>query len=437
MSCVIRFFESDVSDLQCMLCKQTWSPTFVYQAVPCKKWSKKMRDQRKAWLIQQQKAELVSAQETIPMVREVRRLTEETKTIRAEMKRLKKELEEKTTQKYQGIGEINEILYVDERIPVARGNEKQEPLVPCPITGCRGFLKGNECPVCQSQVCKRCLCEKTENHVCDEDVVKNVRLMRGSARPCPNCSAPSQKESGCSQVFCWSCKRSWDWNTGELVSQDVWQHSPDYYDYIRKTRGSVPRAPGDERGCVDNNPNTIVHEFFKIIENPKTIFATEDNKFQRWGSIQRSKPTDLGIFMREAHRFAGERCDTYQRRMFGVQMPDYTKDLRIRFLMGDIDEKRWQMELTKREKQNMLNESTRAWKATFREGFMAFAQNLTSITNPGSKTEEVTRLVDEFVGFCKMMYNEYRHLLDNFESKKENIMFSFMNKYLPAQYQDL
>ncbi len=155
----------------------------------------------------------------------------------------------------------------------------------CPEEGCRGFLDGKwKCGVCDARVCRHChdVLEEDEAaparmmhagggasdqepgeeappkdkrwHVCEIAAVETARMLAKETKPCPSCKALISKIDGCDQMWCTLCQTPFSWATGQKEEGRV--HNPHYYEWLRRTKGSVPREVGDVPGgdcCAADN----------------------------------------------------------------------------------------------------------------------------------------------------------------------------------------
>lgn len=137
----------------------------------------------------------------------------------------------------------------------------------CPGEGCRGFLnEAWSCGVCDLSVCRHCHVGLEEDeavpehhgagaaecaegkhwHVCNPDQLATAKMLARDTKPCPKCKALISKIDGCDQMWCTQCQTPFSWITGQVEEGRV--HNPHYYEWLRRTRGAVPRepaAPGD------------------------------------------------------------------------------------------------------------------------------------------------------------------------------------------------
>lgn len=170
----------------------------------------------------------------------------------------------------------------------------------CPDNNCRGFLSTAwKCGLCEKYFCSDCHKQKNgrndEDHECDESEKATVALLKNDTKPCPSCGMPIIRYTGCSQVWTPCCKIAFDWNTLKIDRGRV--HSPEYYDYLRRTNnGVVPREVGDD-------PCGGVIDYFRIPRRLRTIEVAKyhqtmediNYRMQQLPQQVRTNYDDLGI----------------------------------------------------------------------------------------------------------------------------------------------
>lgn len=430
LGCTIKFLETDAMEAQCMHCRHPWTTTFFYHAVPCHRWSTALRKRRMEWMVQLEKSRLVQAQEALEYYDRADALEKQHREQVQLLNEMQIELARTQRRAANMVSMGNHTLEpdvyhapapmdLDEPGPseiAPKTEPSKTPPMPCPMSECRGFVVHGKCGVCHAKICKRCMCPEEDDHECDEDQVKTVESFRRNTKRCPNCSALSQKMDGCSQVFCWSCKRSWIWNTGTLVQEGSWQHSPDYYQYVRSTRGQVPRAPGDG-GPNDPNPavedNPCALGFFATAQ--RFVFLVEACARFRNGTSNLS----VERFLRRVHRITGEFQDTItndplQQRNNG--------DLRIKFLRREIDEHKWKLELAKREKKLAYDQDVLEWKRAYVESTLEFMRDILQL-HQGKPQFNLHLCQDSLVRYGKfvaMMFEEFERIKTTYGSRRTN-----------------
>jgi hypothetical protein len=119
---------------------------------------------------------------------------------------------------------------------------------PCISDDCRGFLsKAYKCGTCEKHFCAECHEEKTnKEHVCNDESKATIAMIKRDSKPCPKCSIPIEKVSGCSQMWCVNCHTTFDWNTMNIETGYI--HNPEYLRWMRENNKEISRNPFD-------NPN--------------------------------------------------------------------------------------------------------------------------------------------------------------------------------------
>ena len=210
-----------------MSCKKVWNDDFVDMVFPKAFRKKELKIHRESIMFEKQEAMFG---ETLEMIK----TNKKAEKIYAKIDELKAQIRE-----YER--EIAEIR--NNTSPSRESKEKIVAVKKCPKTGCQGYLDSDSaCAICNTVLCCKCEKIKLEEHECNKDDVETVKLKKNITKPCPTCSRPTFKDSGCSQVWCPPPCNSgrgtaWNFNTGEIDKGAV--HSPDYYDYMRKNNAGV------------------------------------------------------------------------------------------------------------------------------------------------------------------------------------------------------
>jgi hypothetical protein len=190
----------------------------------------------------------------------------------------------------------------------------------CPVEDCRGFLGKNwMCGICETQICKECNEKKEEGHECDQNNIDTMKLLKKDSKPCPSCGVLITKIDGCDQMWCTqpSCHTAFSWRTGKKVFGMI--HNPHFVQFSM------------QNGVVDRNPLDLpcgglphLGEYFENIRKyNQTMFG--DNL-----DIAKSFMQPIGAM----------------RHILAVEVPHYNvtevrdvnTDLRVRYLMNEIDE---------------------------------------------------------------------------------------------------
>jgi hypothetical protein len=168
---------------------------------------------------------------------------------------------------------IQQQLWTEIRKLKNNNNESNRTLFvkKCPGEDCRGYLNIKlKCGICQKDTCSNCNEIKEETHNCNPDIVSAYKLLKTDSKPCPGCQEYIFKIDGCDQMFCTLCHTAFSWKTGKLEKKI---HNPHYFEWIRQTKGVVPRNP-EENICqtiadeenyaniVSMNTNAITYNIY-------------------------------------------------------------------------------------------------------------------------------------------------------------------------------
>ena len=132
-------------------------------------------------------------------------------------------------------------------------------------------------------------------------------------------------------MWCTNCQTTFSWKTGKKTHEKV--HNPHYYDYLRKN-GMLKRDPLDVQcgGMPDANRLTIDCKVPWSLD--VNLIVDTLRTYIRWLDHAREEetpfyPTTLAV-------------------------DDFNTKLRVKFLMGEIDEPAWREMLYKNEKKHVL-----------------------------------------------------------------------------------
>lgn len=272
------------------------------------------------------------------------------------------------------------------------GGERKQFMRACVMSSCRGFLSSQwKCGICNVYVCSDChepkKSHKDEEHVCNPDDVASAKLLSKDSKPCPKCTALIYKIDGCNQMWCIMCQTPFDWITGkETSSNNI--HNPEYYRYIReKNGGNIPRNLGDVPMRCGGMPG--YWEVNRYIDKHKpSIDALRLINDLRYDHL------------RNLHRTIGHIADIEIRRHPNNILTNY-QELRISYLLNEIDEDTWKFELQKKEKKRELNTARR----NVYEMIVTIATDLFHKLILTKIPVEIIKILDEFEEAIKY-YNE-------------------------------
>lgn len=130
-------------------------------------------------------------------------------------------------------------------------------------------------------------------------------------------------------MWCTQCNHAFSWRTGAIVTGGV-IHNPHYYEWLRRTRGEVPRNPGD----VPCGGMPTAHELDALTRRQSIIPIDDSRKLRDIHRLLRHVQTmDLPSLRSQADP--------------GVQR---NADLRLKYLLKQIDQEEWRRKLQQREK---------------------------------------------------------------------------------------
>lgn len=300
--CVRRYLTTQLGDAQCMNCHAVWDRDVMERLLPKCFINGDFKRHREQILFDQARAMLPTLQERALMVRSCRVLEEINRDINKRIYALQQEARDlrrqadENSQRIAIMQRTGQVLAPDAPLYGHRqqaGPSKEPPkfMRGCPVADCRGFLSqvtveevsdkmdkdGKpkkvqvellKCGVCESKCCKNCHEPLKLDHECKKEDVETAKLLMKDTRPCPKCSVPIFKVNGCDQMWCTACHTTFSWNTGEIAKGNV--HNPHYYEWMRRTQGSVPRAPGDippgARRCEDIVPLGTLNNWLRPID---------------------------------------------------------------------------------------------------------------------------------------------------------------------------
>lgn len=86
------------------------------------------------------------------------------------------------------------------------------------------------------RLCSKCDEEINENnnHVCDKNIVENIRYIKNTTKKCPNCNINICKiNNTCDQMYCVFCHTTWSWITNKILSDTNETHNPHYFNKLQ------------------------------------------------------------------------------------------------------------------------------------------------------------------------------------------------------------
>lgn len=333
--CVQRYLVSTSNDPHCMSCKKAWNREFV--DLNCTKVfrNKELKTHRETILVERERCLLPQTQELVARRKQeinTIRLLEECRAEQRRQRQLQFELE-------------NQIARLRAGHAVETDSAPKKTFVrKCPMTDCRGFLSDKwKCELCESKICKNCNELDGEGHECDPNNVETVKMLNKDTKPCPACGTMIFKISGCNQMWCPDCHTAFDWVSGRIETGVI--HNPHFYEFQRRAGGGqANRNPGDIP--CGGTPNIgEVAQFF----NPNQTPAAGRRYYGYYRDTSKESPAETAIFNIHRSVMHIQNYEIPEYRARNPAQPD-NSDLRVKYLMNEIDEAVWKKELQKREK---------------------------------------------------------------------------------------
>lgn len=347
IECSKEYLLNSASDPHCHTCKRGWDKAFMY-ATFGKTWvNNKYKKHRKQVLLEREKSRMPETMPFVAVKEKINEYNEEMKTIQQSMDLCLVELNKLTHKKLTIERERNILryggpIYLDgenmdgENMDCSKHTAKQAFIKACPNEGCRGFLSSRyKCDLCKIYVCSKCFEIKgtqpnDTDHVCDENNIKAANLIKTETKPCPKCAVPIFKINGCAQMWCTICHVAFSWNTGKIETGTI--HNPHFYEWA-KTNNQLTLNPGTVvcGGLID------YYVFFRAIRRVCPIYKA--NTY--------IKNLETHIF--RIHRSTGHIQNMLNEWRENLNANQDNRDIRIRYLMNEINDKQLATIVTKRD----------------------------------------------------------------------------------------
>lgn len=238
-------------------------------------------------------------------------------------------------------------LYVGEQGGSAQQEQKKRVIFGCPLGDCRGFVEDGSCGTCQANICMQCGTEKDEDHECNPDTKKGFQYVLRHSKRCPRCYTNISRVDGCSQMWCVACKTAFDYNTMEICHGAV--HNPHYFEHLRQQDMDLPEPMNDDDFC-NREPIPTPRIFARKVRETQPLSTVSDTDKE----IYISKTEQLFSFMRNLLHIYDITVRRLRRRN---RMNDHS-DLRLKYLLNQISEDEWKIELQRREKKVNKNQGS-------------------------------------------------------------------------------
>ena len=233
--------------------------------------------------------------------------------------------------------------------PVEEEKERKKFIRRCTRDGCQGFLSTAwKCALCEWYSCATCFAVKSKEHdaphECNKEDVEMAEMIKKDSKPCPKCGEFITKSSGCDQMFCICCQTPFSWNTGQIVTNGI-IHNPHYYEWLRRNGGgTAPRNPAD----VPCGGYPAYWELVDVTQGARRMYGNGNHPFY------------------EFHRLCMEIQEISQHRYRSHIDQNATNQINVRFLLNEINEKKWGQLLAQVEKKRKRDQEIQEILGAFR-----------------------------------------------------------------------
>lgn len=332
--CVKTYLLDTLDDPHCMNCRAGWNPEFIDEKLSRSFRTDQLAKHRRDVLLDREKSRLPSTVDAAEREKQKRHMQQQAREVSKRMRGLRIELNEADQMRrelYHGI------VMLSRGITPGQEAERRQFVRACPAQECRGFLTQQwRCQLCECKVCSQCHEIKSDDgeHVCSPDNLATAQLLKKDSKPCPNCAAMIFKIDGCDQMWCLSCKTAFSWRTMRIETGYV--HNPEYFRWMRENGRTIERNPGDvpaaRGGCQEDR-----------LPNLQNLSRNLRSK-----GLWRDKIGDVLRVITHVRYAVAVNINWALRRDARNQDPN--QDLRIRYLMNEIDETDWKRALLNRER---------------------------------------------------------------------------------------
>lgn len=259
--------------------------------------------------------------------------------------------------------------------------QKREYIRPCSVAHCRGYIEADmECKMCNTRFCEACHNPHNLGHICNDDDVASALVIMKDSKPCPSCHAMTFRMSGCPQMWCTMCKKAWNWRTGEIDNGSI--HNPHYFQYLKtaKLEDIHPHI------CANGANNSFLERIVTFVKQKGSEWEWMYNIIRLTSHVMR-----------------------VEQPKHTVQAHHDNLDLRIKFLIQDIDEGGFKRSLAQREKAN-------AKKREISQILEMFVTAANDITMKSIATNE--SYFAEFNALCKYFNSMNQNVSRHYKSTK-------------------
>lgn len=308
-TCCEKYIISCFEQPHCMNCKREWNKKILVNKFTRKFIDNELKKHQQKILFDTEKALMPSSQLRIEQINnekhienEIKQSQDEIVKLRLKINKLRSKLNQKNTQKSNFIKK-------------------------CTNNDCRGFLSTQwKCGICNHWTCPDCHevkgTTKDTSHSCKQENIETAKLLDKDTKSCPKCGVQIFRSQGCAHMFCTQCHTAFDWKTGNIEKP---VHNPHYFEWL-KQNGNLDRNPLDIQ-CGREIDDTFIRAMVR--SNADNTMINICRKI-------------LHIRFVDLPRFSTDRIRN-------------NEDLRIKYLLNEIDENKFKIMIERRNKQQNKN----------------------------------------------------------------------------------
>ena len=361
--CVRYYLMNTTSGAHCMGCKNAWDRDFTQKYLNKSFYNGSYKDRRKEMLFEGEKARFPETMPAVENYKNIQNWQKEEMETQIAIDQLREQLWQLKRDKRKL---NNNIRRAKTGQVIEEKKEASKFIRKCPVDGCEGFLSSAwKCGVCNIWACPHCFeakgYEKDAEHTCNPDDVASAELIKKETKPCPACGTRIFKISGCDQMWCTACHIAFSWRTGLRVNGVI--HNPHFYAWQREGGAAVIQNPGaqicgglptyyqirDRKRAMQHNK--VFRHFIKHTNLLGDIVSNngEWNRYTRGGqNALEGLDNNIQNLHRGANHFQYTIIDRFRQH---CQQAQDNKELRIKFICGEIDETNMKTQLLKRDTQ--------------------------------------------------------------------------------------
>ena len=357
--CVRYYLLGTTSGAHCMGCKSAWERDFTQKSLNKSFYNGDYKNRRKDLLFEGEKARFPETMPAVENYRNIQTWQKEEKDMQIAIDQMREQLWEleKNKRKIN-----NSIRRAKTGEVIEEKKEASQFIRKCPADGCEGFLSSAwKCGVCNIWACSHCFAakgfDKNAEHTCNTDDVASAELIKKETKPCPACGTRIFKISGCDQMWCTACHIAFSWRTGMRVNGVI--HNPHFYAFQREGGVAVIQNPGAQI-CgglptyyqIRDRKRALYHNkvFRKWIDN--ALSNMKGDEWKRYTYPNQKLLAGLENNIQNIHRGANHfQYTILDRFRQHCQQAQDNKELRIKFICGEMTEQNMKTQLLKRDTQ--------------------------------------------------------------------------------------